>query len=74
MFVKRFKVLLQAQPEGGWTVLVPSLPGCVSQGETEQEALENIVDAIRLYLESIRERNLAVLDVKEAEVEVETGT
>ena len=49
----RFKVVLEPGDEGGFTVYVPSLPGCISEGETEQEALANIQEAIELYLESL---------------------
>ncbi len=45
------KVILEEQEEGGYTAYVPALPGCVSQGETKDEALENIKEAIELYLE-----------------------
>ena len=47
----KFKVVLEPSDEGGFTVFVPSLPGCISQGETEEEALRNIREAIELYLE-----------------------
>lgn len=45
--------LIQIVPEeeGGYSVLVPGLPGCVSQGESQEEAIENIKDAISLYLD-----------------------
>jgi predicted RNase H-like HicB family nuclease len=52
----RYQVRLQ-QSDEGYTVWCPSLPGCWSQGETEEEALENIRDAIELYLETIEELN-----------------
>ena len=45
------KVVLEPQDEGGFTVYVPSLPGCISQGETEADALKNIREAVELYLE-----------------------
>ena len=45
-----FKVILEPQEEGGYTVTVPNLPGCISEGETVEEAIENIKDAIRGYL------------------------
>ncbi len=45
-------VILEPQDEGGFTVYVPSLPGCVSQGETKEEALANVKEAIELYLEA----------------------
>lgn len=41
--------------EGNWIAEVPSLPGCVTQGETREEALVNIRDAIKLYLEFLDE-------------------
>ncbi len=44
-------VILEAQKEGGFTVYVPSLPGCISQGDTKEKALKNIKEAIELYLE-----------------------
>ena len=44
-------VVLEPQEEGGYAVYVPSLKGCVSQGETKEEALKNIKEAIELYLE-----------------------
>ncbi len=45
------KVVLEPSDEGGYTVYVPSLSGCISEGETIDEALENIQEAIELYLE-----------------------
>jgi len=47
------KVILHKAEEGGYWVEVPSLPECVSQGETKQEALKNIREAILLHLESL---------------------
>ena len=58
----RYKVVLIPQEEGGYTVIVPALPGCVSQGETEQEALANIKDAIRGWLTVARKRKLHIPD------------
>jgi predicted RNase H-like HicB family nuclease len=51
----RFKVVLEASDEGGYTVYVPSLPGCISEGETVEEALKNIQEAIELYLEPVED-------------------
>jgi predicted RNase H-like HicB family nuclease len=51
----RLKVVLEASDEGGFTVYVPSLPGCISEGETEEEALKNIREAIELYLEPVED-------------------
>lgn len=64
----RYKVVLQ-ESEEGFSVSCPGLPGCWSQGKTEQEALENIHDAIREYLEAIKE-SLQDADVREIEVTV----
>ena len=49
------KVILESAEEGGYTVYVPSLPGCISEGETEEEAIANIKEAIELYLEPIED-------------------
>ena len=45
------KIILEEQKEGGYTIHIPSLPGCISQGETKEEALKNIKEAIELWLE-----------------------
>jgi predicted RNase H-like HicB family nuclease len=47
----KFKVALEPSEDGGYTVYVPSLPGCISEGNTKDEALTNIREAIELYLE-----------------------
>jgi predicted RNase H-like HicB family nuclease len=47
----KLKVILEPSEEGGFTVYVPSLPGCISEGDTLEEALLNIRAAIDLYLE-----------------------
>jgi predicted RNase H-like HicB family nuclease len=64
----RYKIALQ-QSEEGFSVSVPGLPGCWSQGTTEQEAIENIKDAIREYLAVIEEQ-LRGEDIREVEVSV----
>ncbi len=46
----KLRVVLEPSDEGGFTVYVPSLPGCISEGETEEEAMANIREAIELYL------------------------
>jgi len=47
------KVVLERSDEGGFTATVPSLPGCISEGNTTEEALRNIREAIQLYLEPV---------------------
>jgi predicted RNase H-like HicB family nuclease len=64
----KYKIALQ-QSEEGFSVSVPGLPGCWSQGATEQEAIENIKDAIREYLAAVEEQ-LRGENVREIEVSV----
>jgi len=54
----KLKVILEPSDEGGYTVFVPSLPGCISEGNTKEEALKNIKEAIELYLESVEDESL----------------
>lgn len=49
--ILEYTAVFQEEKEGGYSVWVPTLPGCASQGETFEEALENIKEAIELYLE-----------------------
>ncbi len=51
----KLRVVLEPSEEGGYTVYVPSLPGCISEGDTREEALENIREAIGLYLEAVED-------------------
>jgi len=54
--VLEYMVMLHADEEyGGYWVEVPSLPGCVSQGKSKEEALKNVKEAIELHLETLRE-------------------
>jgi len=46
------KVVLEEQEEGGFTVFVPALAGCISEGDTAEEAIENIKEALALYLDA----------------------
>ena len=64
----RYKVVLE-QSEEGYAVSVPGLPGCHSQGATEDEALRNIGDAIRDYLE-VRDELARGANVREVEVAI----
>ena len=51
----KLQVVLEPSDEGGYTVFVPSLPGCISEGNDINEALVNIQEAIALYLEPVEE-------------------
>ena len=63
MMVKNqsFKVVLQREKAGGYSVYVPELPGCISQGETKEEALANIAEAIELYVDDLSPQELETL-------------
>ena len=50
----KYRVLVEQDEDGIFVAEVPSLPGCISQGNTRKEATENIKEAIALYLESLR--------------------
>jgi predicted RNase H-like HicB family nuclease len=64
----RCTVVLEAEPGGGYVVSVPALPGCVSQGESRSEALQNAREAITAYIEELRSRG----EVIPVEVKTET--
>jgi len=51
----KVKVVLVPAEEGGYTVYIPTLPGCISEGDTREEALENIKEAFALYLEPVED-------------------
>ena len=67
-----YKVLVEPQKEGGYTVTVPSLPGCISEGDTLAETLENIKDAIEGYLEVLAKHSrpipLELSELKEVRI------
>jgi len=52
--------VIEPQDEGGFTAYVPSLPGCVTEGETYEETMSNMKEALELYLETLKERRLKV--------------
>ena len=58
------KVVLEPSDEGGFTVYVPGLPGCISEGETKDDALKNIKEAIGLYIEPV-DGDLAISEKSE---------
>ena len=57
-----YRIVLREEPEGGYTVIVPSLPGCVTYGENIKEAYVMAEDAIRAYLESQIKHGEAITD------------
>lgn len=56
----RYTIILEAEEEGGFHVWCPALKGCHSQGETQEEALENIQEAMAAYLESLQDGRLPI--------------
>jgi len=70
----QFQVILEWDEEdGGYIVSVPALPGCVTQGDTREEALKMAEDAIRGYIESLRKHNEPLpFSLDKAEVETIT--
>ncbi len=51
----RFKIIFEPSDEGGFTAYVPALPGCISEGDSVEETLTNIQEAIELYLEPVED-------------------
>jgi predicted RNase H-like HicB family nuclease len=66
----KVKVVLEPSEEGGFTAYVPSLPGCISEGESEEDALTNIQEAIALYLEPVEDDWVAEDNALVKEVEL----
>ena len=53
--MRKYTIILEPEPEdGGYVVLVPALPGCITQGETVSECIERAQEAITGYIESLR--------------------
>jgi len=70
-----YTVILEQEPDGGYVVSVPALPGCVSQGDTREEALQNIKEAIELYREDCIEAGEPVPEEVGREfVEIQSGS
>ena len=53
----KYRIIIEQDEDGIFVTKCPSLPGCVSQGKTREEALKNIKDAIEGYLESLKKHN-----------------
>lgn len=51
----KLTIVLEPSDEGGYTVYVPSLPGCISEGDSKDEAMRNIREAVELYLEPVED-------------------
>ena len=66
----KFIVFLELSEEGGYTAIVPSLPGCISEGNTKEEALENIKEAIELYLEPVEDDSVTIMQAEQYELAI----
>lgn len=64
----KLQVILEPSDEGGYTVYAPALPGCISEGDTLDEALANIKEAIQLYLEPVEDDWVKDKDVQVKEI------
>lgn len=60
--IRTYRVLLRKEPEGAYTVIVPALPGCITYGESVEEAMEMAEEAIELYIEELESRGEEVPD------------
>ena len=60
-----YRILLKPEPEGGYTVMVPTLPGCITYGKTLAEARKMARDAIRVYLKSLKKHGEPIMDDSE---------
>ncbi len=64
----KVRVVLEPREEGGYTVYVPAFPGCISEGDTRDEALANIREAIKLYLEPVEDDSHTAADAEVTEI------
>lgn len=62
--VYQYTAIFEPEDEGGFTVTIPSLPGCISEGDTFEEAFENIKEAASLYLEVMKKRKEEIIEEK----------
>ncbi len=68
----KFRVIIEQDEDGIFVAECPSLPGCVSQGHTRKETLENVKDAIACYLESLKKHKEAIPpSIQEEVVDIE---
>jgi len=62
MRVLSYRVIFKPEPEGGFTVTVPALPGCITYGSDIEEAKRMVKDAIQVYLESLKKHSEPIFD------------
>ncbi len=66
----KLRIVLEPSDDGGYTVTVPALPGCISEGESREEALKNIREAIELYLEPVEDDHAFAENAEELEIAI----
>lgn len=66
----KLRIVLEPSEDGGFTVFTPTLPGCMSEGESKEEALKNIREAIELYLEPVEDDLALNPDAEQIELAV----
>jgi predicted RNase H-like HicB family nuclease len=66
----KLRIVLEPSEDGGFTVFVPTLPGCISEGGSKEEALRNIREAIELYLEPVEDDLPLIPNTEQIELEV----
>jgi predicted RNase H-like HicB family nuclease len=66
----KLKIVLEPSEEGGYTAIAPSLPGCISEGDTKEQALKNIREAIELYVEPVEDDEVFSPNAETVEVAV----
>jgi len=66
----KFKAVFEPSEDGGYTVYVPSLPGCISEGDTYEAALAHIREAIALYVDSVEDDYVADENSRLVELEL----
>ena len=64
----RLRIVLEPSEEGGYTAIAPSLPGCISEGETKEDALKNIREAIELYLEPVEDDQISSPEFRDGRI------
>ena len=66
--MKRFAIVIERAPDGGFGAYAPDLPGCVGMGATKEETIQNMAEAIQFHLEGLKEEGLPIPD-SQSEVE-----
>ena len=68
--IMNVKIILEPSEDGGFTVIVPSLPGCISEGDSREEAIKNIREAIELYIEPVEDDLTSFRDAEQLDIAI----